>query len=124
MWHRIAMALGGRTIAEWKAAMSQEEFLDWVNFYSREPFGVAVDDKRHLEVCHLLNAIALGVGIKKPVKDFKDYVVSTTHKDIEETKRKLYTNPHEYFREGKDHKTLHEEGKMVQDILFNKFSKK
>lgn len=38
MWHVLALALGGRTIAEWQACMTQSEFLDWVEFYKLYPF--------------------------------------------------------------------------------------
>lgn len=38
----IALALGGRTIAEWQAAMTQPEFEAWAEFYRRWPF-----DDRH-----------------------------------------------------------------------------
>ena len=41
MWHVLALALGGRTIAEWKATMSMAEFRSWGEFYERWPF----DDK-------------------------------------------------------------------------------
>lgn len=38
MWHVLALALGGRTIAEWKAAMSEDEFDAWAEYYRRWPF--------------------------------------------------------------------------------------
>ena len=38
MWHTIALALGGRTVAEWRGAMTDEEFEDWVAFYNLYPF--------------------------------------------------------------------------------------
>jgi hypothetical protein len=34
----IALALGGRTVAEWQASMSQSEFLAWRDFYMAFPF--------------------------------------------------------------------------------------
>lgn len=38
MWHVLALALGGRTIAEWKAAMTEDEFEAWIEYYRRWPF--------------------------------------------------------------------------------------
>lgn len=38
MWHVLALALGGRSIAEWKASMSAPEFRRWVEFYNLSPF--------------------------------------------------------------------------------------
>lgn len=35
----LALALGGRTIAEWQQVMSSEEFVDWQLFYEMNPFG-------------------------------------------------------------------------------------
>jgi hypothetical protein len=34
----LALSLGGRTIAEWQAAMTQPEFEAWIEFYRRWPF--------------------------------------------------------------------------------------
>jgi hypothetical protein len=34
----IALALGGRTVAEWQSSMSQPEFLAWIEFYRAFPF--------------------------------------------------------------------------------------
>ncbi len=38
MWHVLALALGGRSIAELQSAMSQREFERWKHFYERFPF--------------------------------------------------------------------------------------
>lgn len=34
----IALALGGRTIAEWQATMSESEFMAWRDYYEAFPF--------------------------------------------------------------------------------------
>lgn len=34
----IALALGGRTVAEWQAIMPESEFLAWRDFYIAFPF--------------------------------------------------------------------------------------
>lgn len=54
----IALALGGRTVAEWKAAMSHAEFLSWVDFYEAEPF----DDFHRFHRPAALIAQSLGGG--------------------------------------------------------------
>lgn len=46
MWHRVAALLGGRTVEEWKNAMSSAEFVDWCAFYSLEPWGYDVGNWR------------------------------------------------------------------------------
>ncbi|VVE68871.1 hypothetical protein PAN31117_03104 [Pandoraea anapnoica] len=38
LWHVLALALGGRTVAEWKAAMGDQEFQRWAEFYQAWPF--------------------------------------------------------------------------------------
>lgn len=38
----LALALGGRTIDEWKATMSRSELASWAEFYAAYPF-----DDRH-----------------------------------------------------------------------------
>lgn len=38
MWFKLALALGGRTVAEWKEAMSLNEFSKWCAFYRYHPF--------------------------------------------------------------------------------------
>jgi hypothetical protein len=37
-WHVLALALGGRTVAEWQEVMTRKEFLDWVEFNKNFPF--------------------------------------------------------------------------------------
>lgn len=37
-WHKLALALGGRTIAEWQAVMSHSEFQCWMEFARHNPF--------------------------------------------------------------------------------------
>lgn len=34
----LALALGGRTVAEWQACMPQPEFLEWMAFFRLWPF--------------------------------------------------------------------------------------
>lgn len=34
----MALALGGRSVAEWQAVMSEVEFRSWVEFYKLAPF--------------------------------------------------------------------------------------
>lgn len=52
------MTLGGRTIAEWKSAMTQPEFLEWCEFYRMYPF----DDmhRYHRPAAHIAQSIAGG----------------------------------------------------------------
>lgn len=38
MWHTLALVLGGRTVAEWKATMTEVEFQRWCDYYRDTPF--------------------------------------------------------------------------------------
>lgn len=37
-WHVLALALGGRSVAEWRDTITAEEFAAWVAFYRLHPF--------------------------------------------------------------------------------------
>jgi hypothetical protein len=54
----LALALGGRTVAEWQACMPQPEFLEWMAFYRLWPF----DDfhRFHRPAAMVANAAAGG----------------------------------------------------------------
>lgn len=54
----LALALGGRTVAEWKASMSAVEFQAWVDFYRLQPF----DDLHRYHRPAALVATGLGGG--------------------------------------------------------------
>lgn len=58
MWHVLALALGGRTKAEWRKAMTEDEFLDWCVFYQDQPF----DDLHRFHRPAALIAGSLGGG--------------------------------------------------------------
>lgn len=51
MWHRVAALLGGRTVAELRAVMSSDEFVDWCAFYTLEPWGYHAENWRAALVC-------------------------------------------------------------------------
>lgn len=54
----IALALGGRTVSEWKANMSRSEFLAWGDFYRAYPF----DDYHRFHRPAALVASSIGGG--------------------------------------------------------------
>lgn len=58
MWYVLALALGGRTVREWQAAITPEEFRDWCEYYRRWPFD---DFHRHHRPAALV-AHAMGGG--------------------------------------------------------------
>lgn len=60
----IALALGGRTVSEWKEHMSQAEFNRWVAFYEQSPF----DDLHRYHRPAALIARSMGGG------KYEDYV--------------------------------------------------
>lgn len=55
------MALGGRTVAEWQAIMSQREFDAWVDYYSEFPFD---DYHRHYRPAALIARSMAGSEIE------------------------------------------------------------
>lgn len=57
-WHVLALALGGRTIQEWRSVMTQPEFLLWLEFYRMFPF----DDLHRFHRPAALVAQSLGGG--------------------------------------------------------------
>jgi hypothetical protein len=54
----LALALGGRTVAEWKAIMDQPEFLTWVEHFKLYPF----DDYHRFHRPAALVSASLGGG--------------------------------------------------------------
>lgn len=53
----LALALGGRSVAEWQASMTQAEFNSWVQFYRYYPFD---DYHRHYRPAALISAMLGG----------------------------------------------------------------
>jgi hypothetical protein len=66
MWLRVAALLGGRSVEEWQATMTGEEFSEWRAFYAFEPWGWEAQNWRMGVVA---STVANYSGnIKKPVK--------------------------------------------------------
>lgn len=64
MWCDLALALGGRSITEWKAAMSLDEFHTWLQY--RAKWGISTI--RAIELGAAVTAHTVGGG------KFKDYL--------------------------------------------------
>lgn len=60
-WHTLSLALGGRTVAEWQAAMSAAEFDRWRQYYLAHPF----DDAHRYHRPAALVAAGAGIDIQK-----------------------------------------------------------
>lgn len=58
LWHVIALALGGRTVAEWQNSMSRMEFEAWAEFYKQYPF----DDLHRFHRPAALVSVSIGGG--------------------------------------------------------------
>jgi hypothetical protein len=54
----LALALGGRTIAEWQAVMSEREKRAWIDFYALYPF----DDLHRIHRPAAMVSASLGGG--------------------------------------------------------------
>lgn len=69
MWHTLALALGGRSVSEWKRSMSAAEFVRWCSYYRQSPF-----DDRHR---YMRPAALIAAGVyrsKKGPEYFLDYL--------------------------------------------------
>lgn len=78
MWHTLALALGGRTVAEWKAAMSQPEFEKWCAYYRSRPFD---DEHRFQQPAALLAAVT--AKSDKPIGFWLDFMIPPTVSDTD-----------------------------------------
>lgn len=67
MWHTLALALGGRTVAELQAHMSAAEFERWCDYYRIAPF-----DDRHRY--HRPAALIASRNSRSPVEDLIDWL--------------------------------------------------
>jgi len=54
----LALALGGRSVQEWRATMSRSEFMSWAAFYKLHPF----DDLHRYHRPAAMVASAMGGG--------------------------------------------------------------
>jgi hypothetical protein len=77
-WHTIALALGGRTVTEWKSAMSAPEFHRWVAYYKSRPFD---DQARYHQPAALLAAVGAKDG--KPIDYWLDFMIPPTVSDVD-----------------------------------------
>jgi hypothetical protein len=77
-WHTLALALGGRTVAELKASMTLPEFERWRSYYRARPFD---DMARYHKPAALLATIA--AGGKKPVDYWLDFMVPPVVSDVD-----------------------------------------
>jgi len=77
MWHTLALALGGRTVAELKAAMSAAEFDRWCAYYRAQPFD---DMHRYQRPAALLAAISTG---KQPSHWLDQYLAPPSVSDVD-----------------------------------------
>jgi hypothetical protein len=71
--HRLALALGGMTVAEMMQRMSNKEFNRWMVFYELEPWGIHDRDERSLNLYNLMialfwSAFSGGKGSPKKIK--------------------------------------------------------
>lgn len=79
MWHTLALALGGRTVAELKAAMSAAEFDRWCAYYRAQPFD---DLHRYQRPAALLAAVNSRAG-KPPEYWLDQYLAPPSVSDVD-----------------------------------------
>ena len=78
MWHTLALALGGRTVAEWKSTMPAVEFERWIAYYKSRPFD---DRARYHKPAALLAAIGARSG--KPLDYWLDFLIPPVVSDVD-----------------------------------------
>ncbi|OMG88009.1 hypothetical protein [Achromobacter xylosoxidans] len=81
----LALALGGRTVSEIKAVMTQMEFERWRHFYVLHPF----DDLHRFHRPAALVATSFG-GELKPRLDFLTRPIQTAEEDADEVTLKAF----------------------------------
>ncbi len=75
----LALALGGRTVSELKAAMTQVEFDRWRHFYVQQPF----DDLHRFHRPAALVATSFGGELKSRL-DFLTRPIQTAEEDADD----------------------------------------
>lgn len=66
LWFTLALALGGRTVQEWQAVISENEFRRWGQFYKDYPF----DDFHRFYRPAAMVAQSMGGGTMKDKLDW------------------------------------------------------
>ena len=87
MMHRLAIALGGRTIAEWQEVMGAAEFQRWVEYYNEEPFGALRDNWHMAQLANMYQTVHAKKGTKSSPDDF--FYKSEAAKGKENIKRMM-----------------------------------
>lgn len=90
--------MGGRSVEEWQAVISHDEFTDWQAFYRLHPFGEKRADIRNAGlICAVLNFF----GADSEIKDFIiDYTKEPeTEKELWEKKQRRLRKQFELFRQ-------------------------
>ena len=95
--------------------MSLRELYGWLNYYTYEPFGTEVDDKRHsIMMITLHNIYRASISNKIDNLDIKDLKVSSMREELEKTKKKLYTDLSRPWKDTqKSQEQLVKEGQMM-----------
>jgi len=70
MMHRLAIAIGGRTVAELSDVMGSAEFERWVQYYDEEPFGALRDNWHMAQLAHMYSTVHGKKGSKSSPNDF------------------------------------------------------
>jgi hypothetical protein len=70
LWFLLALALGGRTVAEWQDVMSSEEFSEWAAYYELNPFGPKRADYQAAVIARTIAQANAPKGKTFQIKDF------------------------------------------------------
>ena len=75
MWFRVASLLGGRTVEELKSEMTYSEFLEWVEFYSIEPWGFHIENLFNGVVASTVDNCRMTTKVRHQFAKPRDYMV-------------------------------------------------
>lgn len=102
--------------------MSRAEFEEWREFYLREPWGVIIDDRRHADMCFLLQGI-INMWAKRKTSIKVDQIrVSKTEQVLKELKLLLEADPDRpWMISGQSQEQLALEGQAIFGELEKKY---
>lgn len=102
--------------------MSRCEFEEWKEFYKREPWGVIIDDRRHADMCFLLQGIINMWAKRKSSIKVDQIRVSGTETLLKRVKLLLEGDPDRPWMEiGQSQEERALEGQAIFEELFKRY---
>lgn len=93
--------------------MSRSEFEQWIERFNRAPWGSAIDDRRHAQICLLLQGLMNMWASRAARADVDEFLVDKTKEVHAEIKNLLYSNLKAPWLNGKTPEELAVEGQLM-----------